>query len=413
VKDVSLDCATIIAWWWRLPDANLGIATGGDSQLIVVDIDPRSGGIDSLLRIEGEHSATRTFSVRTGSGGRHDYYRLPPGVRIECPKRSWPGIDILGEGRYAVAPPSLHASGRRYEVIDNLPVAPAPAWLLEALNASQVQHLTEQNLGTGNGAQLTAPAAAEPSLGAIPPTVMRAADDAPEPKGERNVYHNKAEVLVRQFANHCNPPLPKSEAARALVSAWKHTPGFQCTDVGNAQRLAYQHGRDIRFVADMGQRIVWDGKRWRTDVGRIEIIRRAMNTVRSIYAEARDEHDIDRRGRLASWAKQSEYLTRINAMIDLAAPSEPQIAITSDALDADPMLLGVKNGTLDLRTGELRAPRREDYITKVAPVAFDPDAKCPEWLQFLEEITGGDKGLIGYLQRLLGYALTGDISKQV
>jgi hypothetical protein len=67
-------------------------------------------------------------------------------------------------------------------------------------------------------------------------------------------------------------------------------------------------------------------------------------------------------------------------MIALAR-SEPGITISSKVLDANPMLLGVQNGTLDLRTGELRAPQREDYLKKVAPVAFDPDAKYPLWLQ--------------------------------
>jgi hypothetical protein len=76
-------------------------------------------------------------------------------------------------------------------------------------------------------------------------------------------------------------------------------------------------------------------------------------------------------------------------MIALAR-SEPGITISSKVLDANPMLLGVQNGTLDLRTGELRAPQREDYLTKVAPVAFDPDAKCPLWLQTMNRSAESD-----------------------
>jgi putative DNA primase/helicase len=81
-------------------------------------------------------------------------------------------------------------------------------------------------------------------------------------------------------------------------------------------------------------------------------------------------------------------------------------------LDADPWLLGVENGTLDLRTGTLIPARREDYITKVGPVAFDADAECPVFLTFLGKIMGGDQTLVDYLQRVLGYMLTGDTSEQ-
>jgi putative DNA primase/helicase len=81
-------------------------------------------------------------------------------------------------------------------------------------------------------------------------------------------------------------------------------------------------------------------------------------------------------------------------------------------LDADPYLLGVKNGVVDLRTGEFREARREDYVTKRAGTAFDPRARCPQWNAFLRTILGADDlvkdgEMIAYLQRAVGYLLTG------
>jgi putative DNA primase/helicase len=94
------------------------------------------------------------------------------------------------------------------------------------------------------------------------------------------------------------------------------------------------------------------------------------------------------------------------------AQSEPGIPVVPDNLDADHWLLNVKNGTLDLKTGKVRPHQREDLVTKLVPAAFDPEAKCPHWLRFLDRVLDGDQELVGYLQRVVGYALTGSTREQ-
>src|SRR5260370_13400211 len=81
-------------------------------------------------------------------------------------------------------------------------------------------------------------------------------------------------------------------------------------------------------------------------------------------------------------------------------------------MDRDANLLNMLNGTLDLRTGELRDHRRKDLLTKLVPVDFDPAARCPLWERCLERWMNGDAGLVTYLQRVAGYALTADVSEQ-
>ena len=98
-------------------------------------------------------------------------------------------------------------------------------------------------------------------------------------------------------------------------------------------------------------------------------------------------------------------------MLELAR-SIPTLVVPITELDADPWALGVENGILDLRQGKLVAAERADYITKVSPVAFDPEAKCPTFLKFLDDIMGGDQELVDYIQRVLGYMLTGATSEQ-
>ena len=90
------------------------------------------------------------------------------------------------------------------------------------------------------------------------------------------------------------------------------------------------------------------------------------------------------------------------------ARSEPGIPILPTDFDQDPFLLNVQNGTIDLRTGELRPHRRADLISKVIPLDYDPDARCPRWDAFLREVTNDRSELVDFLHRAVGYALTGD-----
>jgi hypothetical protein len=120
-------------WWHRWPDAGLGLVTGAVSGLVVVDVDPRNGGDATLEDLEHEHCPVPvTVEVLTGGGGRHLYFRHP-GVEMP-PAKLGPGLDLLADGSQVVAPPSIHASGRRYEwevsrLPGAVPLAELPTWL--------------------------------------------------------------------------------------------------------------------------------------------------------------------------------------------------------------------------------------------------------------------------------------------
>jgi putative DNA primase/helicase len=183
------------------------------------------------------------------------------------------------------------------------------------------------------------------------------------------------------------------------------------TDVGNAQRLVEQHGDELRYCYKWETWFTWDGQRWgRDETG--EIQRRAKETVRHILGEAERVHDHEKRHELTRWAVQSEFETRLRAMVPLAR-SENAVAITPEQFDADPMLLNCNNDTLDLRTGELRAHSRADLLTMLAPVDYDPDAEAPTWLAFLDRIFDGNAELIEFIQRAVGHSLTGSTAEQV
>ncbi len=182
-------------------------------------------------------------------------------------------------------------------------------------------------------------------------------------------------------------------------------------DLRNARRLVEQHGADLRHVKSQRQWYVWDERRWREDAtGEAE--RRAKAVVESLYAEAAETIEDTRRRELAQWALRSDSAARIRDMLTMAS-TEKEIVLRPDQLDAGPFLFNVLNGTLDLRSGELRPHRREDYLTKLSPARWDPKADAPRFLAFLHEIMLGDVEVIRYLQRVVGYALTADTREQV
>ena len=139
-KDASRDPEVQRQWWERKPNANIGIPTGTVNDLVVIDIDPKHGGLESLRELEGEYGYTlpRTVTIETGGDGFHYYLRKPAGVTITS-RNGWrPGIDIKAEGGYVVGVESTHASGKKYRFAEGrafgqVPIADIPDWLLTLL----------------------------------------------------------------------------------------------------------------------------------------------------------------------------------------------------------------------------------------------------------------------------------------
>ena len=182
------------------------------------------------------------------------------------------------------------------------------------------------------------------------------------------------------------------------------------TELGNAERLVATHGEMFRYCGPRRTFLIHDGKRWIDDeAGQME--RWAKATVRDIYREAADLDDATLRGATADWAKRSEKAAQIAAMLRLAA-SESGVPALPCQFDADPWSLNVANGTIDLRTGALRPHRREDLITRIAPVEYDPSAKCPRWRRFLSEVFEPHPDVISFMQLAAGYSLTADTREE-
>jgi putative DNA primase/helicase len=186
---------------------------------------------------------------------------------------------------------------------------------------------------------------------------------------------------------------------------------IRLTDVGNARRLVAAHGEDLRYCAPWKKWLVWDGCRWARDERQVPRERaKAITSAMLHEASALPTGDLQKA--LAEHALRSQKVERLRGMIELAQ-SDPAVALVPADFDADPWLLTVNNGTLDLRTGQLREHRRDDLITKLAPVTYDPAATSDVWTRFLADAMQDNADLIAFLQRCVGYSLTGTTGEEV
>lgn len=185
---------------------------------------------------------------------------------------------------------------------------------------------------------------------------------------------------------------------------------FALTDLGNAERFVARHKNEIRFSNQLGVWFVWDGCRWVKDAVRAVMHMAAMSN-RDIDREAAQQESPTARQAWANWATKSESRQRIEATAEVAK-CQPGIAVRVEEMDADPWKFNVRNGTINLKTGTLMLARREDLMTKLAPVDYDPEAECPQFMSFFGRILAGDADLIDFVQTWLGHCLTGDITEQ-
>ncbi len=183
--------------------------------------------------------------------------------------------------------------------------------------------------------------------------------------------------------------------------------GLELSDAGNGRRFAERFGHRLRFVDELGW-LGWDGRRW-APVETAELVAMGTLVVRGLYQEAAQTEDAARRRALADHARRLEARSRLLAMI---AHAERLLRVGLADLDADPLLFNVRNGTLDLRTGQLLPHEPGRLITRLAGVTYDLGARASRWSDFLRRVTEGDRELEAYLQRLVGYLLTGEGSER-
>jgi putative DNA primase/helicase len=183
------------------------------------------------------------------------------------------------------------------------------------------------------------------------------------------------------------------------------------TDAGSAELFASLYGDRLRYDHRRGRWLLWTGHYWTADC--LAAIRgMAIEAARVRYRRAESIPDSKEREVEAKWAIKGESRDKVESLLYFVQAMKP-IADPGDDWDRNPDLLGCTNGIVDLKTGILRPGRQEDRITMTTGIAFDADATCPRWLQFLPEVFESNDDLIDWTHRAIGHSATGDTSEQI
>ena len=399
--DATTNEGVVKLWWTQTPRANIGIACGA-SGLAVIDVDVKDGapGMESWRDLLEEHGQAlgETVVNETPSGGLHMLYRQNGTPIRNSAGKLAAGIDVRGEGGYIVVPPSITDVGDYHWALSYGPQDREPAMFPTALLPRLISSAPATPVSKAGIAQ----GGRNETLASLAGTMRR-----------RGMSGEAILAALLAENQRCSPPLPEDEVRKVAASIARYEPTptpINLTDMGNARRFAIQHKDRVHYCYPWARWLVWDGRRWSQDQTG-EIMRLAKEAVQAMYAEASAIDEEDARRALAKHALRSEAQSRVDAMLTLAQ-SEPGIALMPAAFDAQPWLFNCANGTVDLRTGELRPHSPTDMLTAMAPTDYDPEAQCPRWFEFQQQICSNDMDFMLHKQRAYGYALTGNTSEQ-
>lgn len=442
--------------------ANIGWLLGGASPRKATDVDLDAAEARALAG--AFLPPTQRVSGRPSSPASHWFYEADPlvgpkqfhdPVRVRDQQPDTMLVELRSTGQQTVVPPSVHPSGEPIEWSNAGPPEIVHGQYLQQCVSRLAAAALLARYWPGKGSRhYTAMAVAgmlarngweEQDTTDFLTAVTRVARD-PEDRGKdvATTYHKIAAdeettgipklatlvdpivvdavtgwlglrrpldpVAALGFDPAASPPNGASTSAAPSLPSPGKSP--MRTDQGNGERFIAQHRQSVccvHYSASQQTWHTWDGTRWASDRGGV-VDQLAQRTVRTIYLEAAKEPNDDERKALARWAHESESQGRRSAML---ASARPWLMTQQEKLNIDPWLLNCPNGTINLRAGTLQPHRREDYITKLAGAPFDPAADCPTWLAFLDQIMAGRQDVIDFLQRALGYSLTGDVSEHV
>jgi len=405
---------TIETWYKYYPTGNWGLATGKLSNVTVVDIDPKNGGsIDSLPFPE-------TLTVQTGSGGYHLYYlyNSMAGTGVENLAK---GIDVRNDGALVVIPPSMHITGNEYKWANQSNPVPFPVGLIPEKKEKPTIASPKRDINLA----VDIPKAKE-ALGRLSQERVEnyaewiQVGQALYSLGKEGLelWDNWSKKSTKYQPDVCAEKWETfSEEGLSLASLFywaKEDNPKQAlqirvegeilnTDLGNALRLLKKYGDVLRYNKSFHW-VIWNGKKW--EINSPHSHSYAQKVAQDIYLEAAAvQNNKDLAEAIANWAKQSQNTGRLNNMLEEAKTHI--YASTEQFDDNHHWLLNVENGILNLRTKELIEHDPNYYMTRIMPVEFDEEAKCPHWLEFMELIFP-DPQVRAYVQKAVGVSLTGN-----
>ena len=215
-----------------------------------------------------------------------------------------------------------------------------------------------------------------------------------------------------------NEPQTPSQPPTAAVA---HSPDYSPADVGNAERFCDLWGEVTRYDVGRGCWMLWSGTHWEPDAKgdarnrMVKVAKHILNVdveVHRLASRHPDDWDAIQHRKLKKEGQRLHTVAALDAGLKLAS-CHPNLATLNSQFDQSPMEFNCLSGVINLATGALMPHTPRHLHTHIAPVALAPAGiECPRWMQFIDEIMCGDKELVAYLQRVVGYILTGRMDEQ-
>ena len=408
----------VIEWFTKWPEANIALST---EDRVVVDVDDETG----YTALEEErYELPATAVVRTGRGFHHHF-----GPKQGASSRSRAGIvakvDVRAGGGLIIMPPSLHASGVRYqwdEEHDGFELAEAPEWACAKKASSKPSEPATRVADLIFDGVTVTPAAMRfleeqcasvrwAGEGTRQVTLNLAAFRCGEHVGRGLTFEVAHERLLEAGIAAGLPTYSCAATVRSALTAGadKAHSGFKCDEQGLAFRFEQVFSHMARYSEDEARWRIFDGRRWAVDTKERHRVASMMEAVVDLYVDdAKRTEDAKVAQAITKFAKSYRPHTKV---ISAVKTVERRLLIDTDSFDDAPGLLNVANGTLDLATGELRPASADDFITRLADVTFDPEAGAPRFQAFLERVLP-DASVREWTARYCGYVLAGQPNEQ-
>jgi putative DNA primase/helicase len=388
---------------------NICIFTGKISDLIVVDIDDEQGYEE--LKKHGIE-LPETLTVSTGRGYHH-YYRYSEDANIKTLAGVLEKVDIRAKGGLVVAPPSLHASGRQYKFVnEGTEIAEFPKdFATKMKELAKTTSSTEKKLTSTGREELLANRLKK---GNRDQTLISVA-------GKLRMLGLSEEAILGALKlenRRSSEPLPESQVHKVVQSAMKYpysAQAYELNDSGNAGRFTDDYGEVIKFDQDSGRWLYFNGKTWTSENSDSLVLEKLQARMSLIPNELdiSEEPTEDEEKLIEKYKKfslQSKNKSRLDAALDLSGRT---LGVREAMFDRNLYSINTESGVIDLSTGKLQSHHPRQMLRKLSPVEYDAEATAPRWEQFLDEIFLGNKELIRWVQKAVGYSMSGSIEEEV
>jgi putative DNA primase/helicase len=396
--------------WFGNPSQpkNIAIVTGKISKLVVLDVDSE----EAFRKIKEQFEIPKTLITTTGKG-YHLYFCYDYQENLSNKTGIMPSVDIRAEGGYVVAPPSIHQTGRQYEFMENWQIAKLPDWLFK-LAKDKPEGLPQpnnfKNLENTNVDNL--------------PII---------PEGERNDELTKyAGYFLGRNCNYeealkklqainqakCQPPLSEKEVETIVKSIYERErnkikteleklENENLTEVYNAKLFASMYENQLVYCEKFKSFFSYEFGKWQ-EATLPSVTKKAVDVVKYFYKLASTVDEEQERKRLIRHGLKNETRRALRDIVELA---KGYLEVNPNEFDKDNYKINLLNGTYDLQTQEFYQHKPEDFFTKQMNVKYNPEAKPKLWLDFLNTIFNNNQELIEYIQKALGYSLSGDVGE--